>query len=236
MHAILQNDLATSYEENVPTGDGKSDTWLSFKFPIHDAQKRRFMGGIAIDISERKYYERQLEEYQRRLEGAMAELERMASTDALSGLKNKGAFTQRMEEEVARAGRYNLPLSLLLLDVDKFKEFNDTFGHPAGDEVLKQVASLLQQHARPSDLVARVGGEEFAVILSSTPAQGAFIFAERVRRGIESALWTKRRITVSIGVAELSATNSDSASLVEATDQALYQAKRNGRNHVAQSR
>ena len=231
---ILDGDTPITLEETASTPDGQSDTWLSFKFPLRNPKGGKFLAGMSVDITDRKYYERQLEEYQGRLETAIAELERLSSTDALSGLKNKGAFTQRLEEEIARAKRYHLPLSLLLLDIDKFKEYNDSFGHPAGDEVLKQAAGLLQQHARPSDFVARVGGEEFAVILSNTPAQGAFIVAERLRRSVESALWTKRRVTVSIGIAEVSEANSDSASLVEATDRALYQAKRNGRNQVAQ--
>ncbi len=232
---ILKSDSPITVEEAVPTPDGRSDTWLSFKFPLRDAKGQRFLAGMSVDISDRKYYEHQLEDYQRRLEEAVSELERLSSTDALSGLKNKGAFTQRLDEETSRAKRYNLSLSLLCIDVDNFKEYNDQFGHPAGDDVLKQLAKLLQESGRPSDVVARIGGEEFAVILTNTPAQGAFIVAERLRRCIESAVWTKRRVTVSIGMAEMSEANNDSVSLVESADKALYVAKRNGRNQVAQA-
>ena len=232
---ILDTNAPVTLEETVPTPDGKSDTWLSFKFPLRDTQGQKFLAGMSIDISDRKYYEHQLEDYQRRLEVAIAELERISATDALTGLKNKGAFTLRLEEEIARAKRYSLPLSLLMLDIDNFKAYNDSFGHPAGDEVIKQIARLMQEYARPSDYGARIGGEEYAIILSSTPVQGAFIVAERLRRGIESAVWSKRRMTVSIGVAEWTSAQPDSASLIEASDQALYRAKKNGRNQVAQN-
>lgn len=231
---ILDANAPVTLEETVPTPDGKSDTWLSFKFPLRDTQGQKFLAGMSIDISDRKYYERQLEDYQRRLEVAIAELERISATDAPTGLNNKGAFTLRLEEEIARAKRYNLPLSLVMLDIDNFKAYNDSFGHPAGDEVIKQIARLMLEYARPSDYGARIGGEEFAIILSSTPVQGAFIVAERLRRGIESAVWSKRRMTVSIGVAEWTRAQPDSASLIEATDQALYRAKNNGRNQIAQ--
>lgn len=232
---ILQNDEPVTLEEKVPTPDGLVTTWLSFKFPLRDTQGQKFLAGMSIDISDRKYYEYQLEDYQRRLEMAITELERISSTDALTQLHNKGAFTLRLVEEIERAKRYKLPLSVMLMDIDNFKLFNDSFGHPAGDEVIRQVAQLMQSHARPSDYVARIGGEEYAIILSSTPAQGAFIVAERLRRGIESAIWTKRRITVSIGVAELGDARVDSASLMQAADQALYRAKDHGRNQVKQA-
>lgn len=229
---ILKNNLPMSLEESTPNADGSLNYWLSCKFPLHDAQGNKLLAGLSIDISDRKYYEIQMEDYQRRLETAITELERLSSTDALSGLKNKGAFSQCLNDEIARAKRYNLPLSLLFLDIDKFKEFNDTFGHPAGDEAITQVSRIIEAHARPSDFIARVGGEEFAVIFPSTDAQGAFIMAERLRRGIESSLWTKRNITVSIGIAEISDTLANSIDLTEAADRALYAAKNNGRNQV----
>lgn len=232
---ILKNNMPMSIEESTPNADGSLSYWLSSKFPLHDAQGNTLLAGLSIDITDRKYYEVQLEDYHRRLETAITELERLSSTDALSGLKNKGAFSQRLEDEIVRAKRYNLPLSLLFLDIDKFKEFNDTFGHPAGDDAIKQVSRIIEAHARPSDFIARVGGEEFAVIFPCTDAQGAYIMAERLRRGVESSLWTKRHITVSIGIAEMSDALGCSTDLTEAADQALYEAKHNGRNRVVQN-
>lgn len=121
-----------------------------------------------------------------------------------------------------------------MLDIDKFKEYNDVFGHPAGDVLLKEVANLLKSHARPGDFVARVGGEEFAVILSNTPVQGAYIVGERIRRAVENSLWEHGKVTISVGVAEATAAHPDGVNVYEAADQALYQAKNNGRNQVVQ--
>ena len=231
---ILESNCATTIEETVPTPDGLTHFWLSFKFPL-EAAGQCFVAGVAIDITERKFYERQMENYQRQLEEVVAKLEEMALTDALTELKNKGAFDTRLNEEWARSKRYNLPLSLLTLDVDHFKQYNDSFGHPAGDEILKKVANILQQQARPSDFVARVGGEEFAIILTNTEIEGAYIVAERVRRAIESASWPQRSITASIGVASRNAAMEKFADLVENSDRALYKAKHAGRNRVARS-
>ena len=232
---ILKNHMPMSLEESTPNTDGSLSYWLSCKFPLHDVENNELIAGISFDITDRKFYEIQMEEYQRRLESAITELERLSTTDALSGLKNKGAFTPRLDDEIARAKRYSLPLSLLFLDIDKFKEFNDTFGHPAGDEAIQEVSRIIEKYTRPSDFVARVGGEEFAVILPCTDAQGAFIMAERLRRGVESAIWTKRQVTVSVGLAEISDTLADSDCLTKAADKALYEAKHQGRNRVARN-
>ena len=126
--------------------------------------------------------------------------------------------------------------ALCIADIDQFKRFNDTYGHPAGDDVLDQVAEILRASVRASDLAARYGGEEFALLLRNTPLEGGFIVAERVRREIESLEVTHdgRRIpcTASVGVAELSASMRRPTDLIEAADQRLYQAKRKGRNRT----
>src|SRR5205085_7620259 len=108
-------------------------------------------------------------------------LQALAITDGLTGLKNHRAFQEKLAEEFERSCRQNLPLSLLLLDVDKFKHYNDTYGHPAGDQVLKMVAALLGETVRPADFVARYGGEEFVILLPGMDAEGAVTLAERVR-------------------------------------------------------
>lgn len=230
--SIIEADRLTTAEETVPTPDGLSHYWLSFRFPLKSSGEK-FIGCIAIDITERKFYERQLENYQRQLEEVVAKLEDLAVTDALTGIKNKGAFQNRLNEEWQRARRYNLPMSLLLLDVDFFKKYNDSFGHPAGDEVLKKVAAIMEQQARPSDFVARFGGEEFAIILTNTEIEGAYIVAERLRRAIESATWPHRPVTASIGIASSQPEMKERSELLESADQALYRAKANGRNCVA---
>lgn len=159
-------------------------------------------------------------------------LEAQATTDGLTGLKNHRAFQQRLTEEFDRSARYNFPLSLMMLDVDKFKQFNDTYGHPAGDEVLKRVAHILASSARTTDMVARYGGEEFVIVLSGTDIQGASEAGERVRSAIEHSLWEKRQITVSIGIASLRHGTKNKSMLIEEADKSLYISKEFGRNRV----
>lgn len=177
--------------------------------------------------------EQRLERCRRDLEATNARLELLASTDALTELKNRRAFQDRLAEEVRRANRFPLPLSVLLLDVDHFKQFNDVFGHSAGDDVLKTVARLLEVAARSTDFVSRYGGEEFALILPNTDPTGAMVSAERIRRTIACAEWTERVVTVSIGAATLNMYVDSAATLIRAADSALYRSKRAGRNCVS---
>lgn len=191
------------------------------------------------DLTERKKAEQRIRDYavilefqKRELEQVNRELCSLATTDGLTGLKNHRAFQERLATECETARRHRTPLSLLLLDVDHFKQYNDTFGHPAGDAVLKQVARLLTQTTRDCDFAARYGGEEFVVILPQTSQANAVKAAERCRVFIEAAAWACRAVTASFGVATLSLDNPDGDSLIAAADQALYAAKYNGRNQV----
>ena len=191
------------------------------------------------DLTERKEAEQRIRDYavilefqKQELEQANRELCDLATTDGLTGLKNHRAFQERLAAECETARRHRTPLSLLLLDVDHFKQYNDTFGHPAGDAVLKQVARLLKETLRDCDFAARYGGEEFVVILPQTSQASAVKAAERCRVLLESAAWDCRAVTASFGVAALSLDNPDGDSLIAAADQALYAAKYNGRNQV----
>lgn len=170
------------------------------------------------------------------LADANTRLETLATTDGLTGLKNHRAFQEAIESEWARATRYRSALSLLMLDVDEFKPFNDQFGHPAGDRVLKQVAKIISSKCRLDTLVARYGGEEFAVILPNCNAEGVAKFAERVRAAIEAGPWDLRPITASIGTATLHEGMPHRAALIAAADAAMYHAKTTGRNRVANNR
>jgi diguanylate cyclase (GGDEF)-like protein len=166
------------------------------------------------------------------LADANARLESLATTDGLTGLKNHRAFQESLEREYARATRYKSPLSLLMLDVDHFKQFNDQFGHPAGDGALRQVARIVASKSRSDALVARYGGEEFAVILPNCGFQEAASVAERVRRAVEMGPWDLRPVTVSLGTATMIDSRQDPAALIARADVAMYRAKVGGRNRV----
>ncbi|MFO1225546.1 DUF484 family protein [Roseateles sp.] len=156
-------------------------------------------------------------------------------TDALTGLHNRRYFDHRSQIELSQALRHRAPLACLFIDVDHFKQVNDTHGHSAGDQVLRQVGRLIQQMLRSGDLAARYGGEEFVLLLPRTAEEGALEVAERIRLAVAGRDFsdspTPLRASVSIGLAVLPAGGaSDLASLINAADAALYEAKRQGRN------
>jgi len=169
---------------------------------------------------------------------ALGLLRAQARVDDLTGLATHGAFKERVEREFQRAARYRRPLSLLMVDVDYFKHYNDSFGHPAGDRLLRRVGRLVAGELRRVDFGARYGGDEFSVILPETSQAAAAVVAERIRRSIEKHPFSHREsqplgcVTVSVGVATFPEDAGASVKLVEAADRALYQAKNDGRNRV----
>lgn len=166
------------------------------------------------------------------LREANSQLEKLATTDGLTELRNHRTFQGLLAREFGLARRHKKPLSLAMLDVDHFKDFNDAFGHPAGDTVLRRVAAILKDAVRSSDYTARYGGEEFALLLPETGPAGAETLAEKVRHTVAAASWDHRDITVSIGVGSLGDAILSPQALIEAADKALYQSKREGRNRV----
>ena len=166
------------------------------------------------------------------LRAKAGEFEQLSVTDALTGLLNRRYIEQRLDEEVKRSNRHGYPMSFLLLDVDHFKSYNDTYGHPAGDVALKMVADVIKDTLRGADVAARFGGEEFAILLPQTVDEEAAAIAERVRRNIEATEFPHREVTVSIGIASCSSELCSTTGLVDAADKALYDAKRLGRNGV----
>ena len=166
-----------------------------------------------------------------------AQTRRLAYTDALTSLDNYRSLHTRLQQEVDRADRYNRPLSLIMLDIDYFKEYNDLHGHPSGNLILAQVATVLKQMSRASDIVARYGGEEFAIILPETNKANAEIFGHRLRQKIEQhkfpgeEILPGRVLTISAGIAS-HIPLSPKDKLIAAADEELYRAKREGRNRV----
>lgn len=176
------------------------------------------------------------ERLQQKLKIAQSNLEKMATTDFLTGIYNNRYFFETGTKELQRAKRFNNSLAVIMIDIDHFKYFNDTFGHAAGDRVLTEIARICQNTLRNIDILARLGGEEFAVILPSTSADNAETVAENLRLAIAAAklefLSEKIKITASFGIAGLTAEDRHIESILRRADAALYEAKRAGRNRV----
>lgn len=181
---------------------------------------------------------RRIVELERTLVRVQEQLSHEASHDALTGILNRRAALEDLERELVRGGRNGQPVSVILCDVDHFKSINDTYGHPAGDDVLRALPARLTQALRSYDRVGRYGGEEFLIVLSNCPEPAAMNAAERIRRSLESkpivACQQELRVTLSLGVAcSASAEGGGVSVLIRAADRALYRAKRAGRNRVA---
>ncbi len=188
----------------------------------------------ALRVSEARLNE-QLELTQRLnadLESANARLATLATTDALTGLRNRRHFDEVLRDGCALMKRRREPVSMILVDVDEFKKYNDTFGHPAGDAVLRRVAANMRDQIRGHEVLARFGGEEFAILLLGAGENEAFSVAERLRAAVAAGPWLERQVTASFGVSTIHPGEGDPAELVARADEALYQSKRSGRNRV----
>jgi diguanylate cyclase len=170
------------------------------------------------------------------LEKANAELEKLSRTDKLTMLNNRGYWEDCLEAEYIRLQRYESDSSLVMFDIDHFKKVNDTYGHQAGDEVIRVTSKLLRDALRKTDIAGRYGGEEFGIILAHTPPEKALIFCERLREAIESTIVVHDKIEinfkVSLGICGYSKQLESYQTWLEKTDQALYQSKENGRNQT----
>ena len=181
-----------------------------------------------------------LKEMQNQLEASNAELQRLSSIDGLTELANRRSFDETLDNELNRAIREQTELSLIMIDIDFFKPFNDTYGHQGGDDCLKQVANAIGGVARrPADLAARYGGEEFSFILPLTDTNGALLIGEKLRSAVEElqipheGSKVKSTVTISLGCATIApGRDSKPEELIARADKALYHAKENGRNQV----
>lgn len=216
-------------------------TWLSVNAePLRGTEDRPKAVVVTFtNVTARIQQEIEIAEYGAVLEArteelaqANAQLRRLATTDGLTGLSNHRTFQEALAKEFRLSHRSDRPLSLALLDVDHFKAFNDAHGHPAGDEVLREVAAALKATARASDVAARYGGEEFAILLPDTDVVGAWDAAERIRLAIADHPWAKDAVTASLGIATLEPADVDPSALVARADRALYAAKASGRNRT----
>jgi diguanylate cyclase (GGDEF)-like protein/PAS domain S-box-containing protein len=192
-----------------------------------------------MDLTERSRIREDLSKHAALLEEANLKLKELATTDQLTALWNRRAFLEQLDIELERSIRNARPMSVLLLDVDHFKPYNDEFGHLAGDEVLRSMARVLRKYTRRSDFLARIGGEEFGVLLHATDREGAIRMGERFRLGVETTSWPRRPITMSIGAVTASFSSPvprpkapARSQLLAAADRALYYSKEQGRNRV----
>ncbi|MFP5221490.1 MAG: diguanylate cyclase [Acidobacteriota bacterium] len=236
IHEIMRSLKVAPYEQfgQVSVGD----------FILQHSRLVMAMAGMLLALLVLVAYFRSLN---RRLQAALhkvreaeIELTRQANTDGLTGLCNRKWFNEVIETEICRALRYERPLAMILMDLDHFKAINDKYGHPVGDDVLIAVADRIRTSVRRGDVAARVGGEEFAVLLPETGILAAALMAERIRAEIAASVLARSGnnpvgCTVSIGVADVCPSIQNHSALYTAVDEALYQAKRLGRNRVEKS-
>ena len=242
-HAHVERNDEIAYLAAPVNVEGRLFGMLSFAdftaralpFGPDDVELLQLMAEWVGGEIERENARAALTQQQRELLAANGKLESLATHDGLTEAKNRRAFNEKLAEEWSRAQRYATPLSLVMFDVDKFKSYNDSFGHQAGDEVLRILARTVMGLVRTTDFFARYGGEEFALILPNTDAEGAYILAERLRERVEKAKWKERPVTSSFGVSTIEVGMASGEALLEAADKALYLSKERGRNRVTQA-
>jgi diguanylate cyclase (GGDEF)-like protein/PAS domain S-box-containing protein len=196
--------------------------------------------GTILDLASYEQSTGTLERIQADLRKANIRLTKLAMTDKLTGLRNRMVFDEQLAALLKLMRRMYSSLSLLMIDIDYFKRYNDQYGHPAGDDVLKQVAEILLSNCRISDIVTRYGGEEFAILLPDTRHQGAINVGEKIRQSVQDYAWALQPVTVSVGVSTMMFRKGtvefrvdDAATLLSQADQALYHSKQAGRNQTS---
>ena len=222
------NELA----DKIKGIDSGADEFLSK--PFH---KLELLARVRSLLRQKELHD-ELQEKVVELERAREDLKQLANTDGLTGLYNYRHFKEQLQQELTRATRYNLNVSLVIMDIDHFKHYNDRNGHPAGDAVLKKLSALLMTNVRSMDLAVRYGGEEFCLVLVETNKSAAGVAAEKIRKLIEDNSFEFEdsqpdgKLTISTGVATFPEDGTAFNELVEAADKRLYMAKQAGRNRV----
>lgn len=220
---VFETNKKQVIEEIAHSEDGDTFHYISTKIPFNQPDKLPALIGFSSDVTE--------------LYKLKEEFKKLANTDPLTNLYNRRFFTGQAEKEYHRAKRYSLSLTLFTIDIDHFKSINDKFGHPAGDQVLIEVAKQLKASLRQTDILARIGGEEFSILLPETSAQAAMVLAERIRNEQNKLTimgdWQGEiTLSVSIGVSSIISNDESFDTMFSRADKALYQAKNYSRNKV----
>lgn len=220
---VFETNQKQTIEENMADKNGKQKHYISTKIPYQFADNREVLIGFSTDVTE--LY--QLKE----------NFQKQASTDSLTGLYNRRYFLENAEREFHRAKRHQLPFSIITIDIDHFKEINDRFGHPVGDQVLVCVVNNIMPNIRTEDIFARIGGEEFCVLLPNTLPEKARLVAHRMCQyqydhPVTGEWGGHINVTISVGVTCMQASDNAFQELFSRSDKALYQAKRTGKNKV----
>jgi diguanylate cyclase (GGDEF)-like protein len=230
----------------VPEETPSQTTRSLLVLPMHDGEEGKCIGLFSVESDTPGLFRSEIEKVVATIiENASVavarsllylKMEKLATTDGLTGLNNHRTFQEIMARELERAKRYGRPLSLLLTDIDHFKSFNDTYGHPVGDLVLREISGCIRSAVRLNDFPARYGGEEFAVVLPETDERGAYVIAERIRQAVEARVIESGsnmlRVTISIGVVTFPTYGTTQQEIIDCSDKALYASKKGGRNRV----
>jgi len=231
--------LTLSFQNRYRCADGSYRHLLWNTYPDLESG---LLYAIARDTTESIKANLLLQALSKELEIANEELAQLASLDTLTGLKNRRAFDEQLEIHVELSRRCEVPMSLIFIDIDHFKQLNDRHGHSAGDEALKTLAAILKRGIRASDFVARMGGDELVLILPDTSKVGALELGEKLRKTVQNYAWQTEKVTISLGVATFTFKSVENllldecgAELLAQADAALYHSKKNGRNRQTHS-
>lgn len=220
---VIQSVQPVETLEEVVSAAGGVHAFRTLKFTYRSFDGQTILGAVSVDITDQIRREQELAH-------ANMQLELLAATDPLTGLPNRRVFEHRAAVEFAIARRAQRPLSIMVMDIDNFKQRNDLLGHAAGDEALRALSVAIAECTRVTDLAARIGGEEFAYLLPDTPSSGAIILANRIQTALREIQAGPIALTVSIGVATIDSTTPTWEQLLSRADDAMYEAKRTGKN------
>ena len=216
--------------DEVTTANGETTAWRCFKFPWRTAAGEQMLAGIALDVTAERRHQAELHHYQAKLEDMNVKLKHSANTDPLTGLGNRRALDEGIQAAEGTPVVAGEEIAVLTIDIDHFKQVNDTLGHAYGDSALQQIASAIARSTRAQDLVARSGGEEFTILLPVGGASTAMMIGHRILKEVRSIHWQHHSISVSIGISIAAVHDATLTSVIARSDQALYAAKQQGRD------